>query len=62
MRFAIVIRNRYWSRTRKIVNLIFYAYRYRKVILNIRHGLTNHAEKYRRFKSCCYLVLSRAYF
>ena len=34
MLFAIVIRNRYRSRTRKIVNLIFYAHRYRKVISN----------------------------
>ena len=61
MLFAIVIRNRYWSRTRKIVNLIFYAHRYRKVVSNIRYELTNHAEKYRRFQSCRYLVLSRIY-
>ena len=47
MLFAIVIRNRYRSRTRKFVNLIFYAHRYRKVISNIRYALTNQAEKLR---------------
>ena len=62
MPFTIVIRNRYWSCTRKTVNVIFYAHRYRKVTSNIRHALTNHAEKYRRLESCRYLVLSRIYF
>ena len=62
MLFAIVIRNRYWSRTRKIVNLIFNAHRYRKVISNNRYASTIHEEKYRRFQSSRYLVLSRMYF
>ena len=61
MLFVIVIRNRYWSRTRKIVNLVFYAHRYREVVSKIRYELTNHAEKYRRLQSCRYLVLSRIY-
>ena len=61
MLFVIVIRNRYRSHTRKIVNLVFYAHRYRKVVSKIRYELTNHAEKYRRLQSCRYLVLSRIY-
>ena len=36
MLFAIVIRSRCWLRTRKIVNLIFCAHRYPKVVSNIR--------------------------
>ena len=59
--FVIVIRNRYWSRTRKIVNLVFYAHRYRKVVSKTGYELTNHAEKYRRLQSCRCLVLSRIY-
>ena len=49
MLFAIVIRNRYRLRRLlvKIVNLIFYAHRFREVISNIRYASTNHAEKYR---------------
>ena len=62
MLFAIVIRNHYWSHISKIVNLLFYAHRYRKVISNIRNALTIHAEKYRRLQSCRYVVLSRIYF
>ena len=61
MFFAIVIRYRYWSRIRKIVNLEFYAHRYRKVVSKIPYELTNHAVKYQRVQSCRYLVLSRIY-
>ena len=50
MLFAIGIRNRYWSRTCKIVDLILYAHRYRKIVSNIRYALTNHAENIDNFR------------
>jgi len=36
MLFVVVIRNRYWSCTHKIVKLVFYAHSDRTIIPNIR--------------------------